>query len=79
MGWSHLELAQVPTRVALALHMAGRSTPSGVTPAALALLLVSSHHLLSLRHALVKEHTLSRTPLLELVGPEAFGITAFTS
>ena len=31
MGWSHLELAQVPTRVALALHMAGRSTPSGVT------------------------------------------------
>ena len=31
MGWCHLELAQVPTRVALALHLAGRSTPFGVT------------------------------------------------
>ena len=30
MGWCHLELAQVPTRVALALHLAGRSTPFGV-------------------------------------------------
>ena len=66
-------------RVALALHMAGRSTPSGVTPAALALLLVSNRHLLALRHALAKEHALSRTPLLHLVGPEAFGITTFIS
>ena len=30
-GRCHLELAQVPARVALALHLAGRSTPSGVT------------------------------------------------
>ena len=30
-GWCHLELAQVPTRVALALHTAGRSSPFGVT------------------------------------------------
>ena len=79
MGWSHLELAQVPTRVALALHMAGRSTPSEVTPAALALLLVSSRHLLALSDALAKEHALSYTPLLHLVDPEAFGITAFIS
>ena len=27
MGWSCLELARAPTRVALALHVAGRSTP----------------------------------------------------
>ena len=31
LGWCHLELAQVPTSVALALHLAGRSTPFGVT------------------------------------------------
>ena len=30
-GRCYLELAQVPARVALALHLAGRSTPSGVT------------------------------------------------
>ena len=31
LGQCHFELAQVPARVALALHLAGRSTPSGVT------------------------------------------------
>ena len=31
MGWRCLELARAPTRVALALHAAGRSTPFWVT------------------------------------------------
>ena len=31
MGLCHLELAQMPARVALALHIAGRGTPFGVT------------------------------------------------
>ena len=31
MGLCHLELARGPARVALALHLAGRSTPFGVT------------------------------------------------